>query len=211
MNQNAVEKKCCSIYSDVQEFFKTVKREPDFGFKVLNSPPIYRPRFLFIGYQPGGGCEDAINERDRGMERRWPEEPDHAVRSWRLSKIMRELFGLDVIMKSIGMNAIFLRHPTVKKYKKNIERATRHCVANFCREKVLQIIDVTEPQKIVAIGFDTLKLFGPTQPDLKSAKGRCLTCTGTVGERPALATLHLTGARISLVDRDAIRDRVLAN
>ena len=67
MNQNAVEKKCCSIYSDVQEFFKTVKREPDFGFKVLNSPPIYRPRFLFIGYQPGGGCEDAINERDRGM------------------------------------------------------------------------------------------------------------------------------------------------
>jgi hypothetical protein len=43
----------------------------------------------------------------------------------------------------------------------------------------------------------TLRLFGSTEPSLRSAAGRALTRTGRVADRPALAVLHMMGAHIS--------------
>jgi hypothetical protein len=37
-----------------------------FGYKILNSPPVFRPEILFIGYQPGGGVAEWVYERSRG-------------------------------------------------------------------------------------------------------------------------------------------------
>jgi hypothetical protein len=66
-----------------------------------------------------------------------------------------------------------------------------------------------QPQRIVSIGFKTLDLFGGGIPDLQNEKGHTLTKIGKIAGRNALATLHLSGARISTIDRARISDRIL--
>lgn len=205
--QDTLEAKCRAIYSEAQAFFKNSR----YGFKVLNSPPIYKPPYLFIGYQPGGGTKDFESETARGMHLHWPDESEYAVGCWPLSRITRSMFRLHMLKRSMSVFAIFLRYPSVLQYEGDICRTKRARVEDFCKEKVHQIIDVTEPEKIIAIGFATLRLFGPTQPDLRNAQGRVLTCTGMIGKRSAMGMLHLTGARMTRDDRCLIRDRVLAN
>jgi hypothetical protein len=119
--------------------------------------------------------------------------------------------GQSPVRPRILVNAIFLRSPNIADYNRNVDRQTRAQVTYFCKTHVLQIIDVVDPDKIVVIEFSTLKLFGPTEPDLINAKGRILTRTGKIGNRKAVAMLHLSGAYISNADRDFIRDRILAN
>jgi hypothetical protein len=128
-----------------------------------------------------------------------------------LLKTCGACFEPEVLARCMGVNAIFLRSPNIADYNRNVDRQTRAQVAHFCKTRVLQIIDVVDPDKIVVIGFSTLKLFGPTEPDLINDKGRILTRTGTIGDRKAVAMLHLSGAYISNADRDCIRNSVLAN
>jgi hypothetical protein len=123
--QEALETKCSAIYAEVREFFDSFCRKPDYGFKPLNSPPIYKPPFLFIGYQPGGSAKDFESETARGMHLRWPPQSEYAVGPWPLSRIMRTMFGRDMLERSMGMNAIFLRYPNVREYEENIDRPTR--------------------------------------------------------------------------------------
>ena len=62
----------------------------------------------------------------------------------------------------------------------------------------------------MVIGFGTLKLFpGERKPDRWNSKGRILTRVGEIAGRPAIATLHLSGARTSILDRELILKRVL--
>jgi len=103
----------------------------------------------------------------------------------------------------------FLRSPTVDDYKRNLDKNVRAQIEAFCLARVVQIVEAINPKSIVAIGFDTLKLFGASTPDLANDKGRTLTRTGIIVGQSALATLHLSGAHISNHDRDSIRDRVL--
>jgi hypothetical protein len=108
------------------------------------------------------------------------------------------------------MNAIFLRSPRVSDYGK-IDRETRKQVAVFCIPCVRRIVDLIDPKKVVFIGLDTLKLFGPTNVDLTNERGDTLTRTGQVGDRGAIAVRHLTGAHPppSGSDLVLIRERVL--
>lgn len=52
--QQKAEAVCHEIYKEAQDFFAGIHRHPDYGFKILNAPPVYQTPFLFIGYQPGG-------------------------------------------------------------------------------------------------------------------------------------------------------------
>jgi hypothetical protein len=127
-----------------------------------------------------------------------------------LAKKMRHMFRREYLAQCVGMNAIFLRSPTIDDYKRDFDKNMRAQIEQFCLARVGQIIEAIDPAKIVAIGFDTLKLFGADAADLINEKGRTLTKVGQIAGRPAIATLHLSGARISNPDLDRIRDRVLA-
>jgi hypothetical protein len=122
---------------------------------------------------------------------------------------MRKMFGKQFLEQCVGINAIFLRSPTVDDYKRNLDKNVRAQIEAFCLARVVQIVEAIDPKSIVAIGFDTLKLFGASTPDLANDKGRTLTKIGAVAGRGAIASLHLSGARISNCDLDSIRDRVL--
>jgi hypothetical protein len=101
--------------------------------------------------------------------------------------------------------AIFVRPPSVHAYRRDFGRQVRAEVANFCLNRVARLVEAMKPQKLVVIGHGTLRLFGSTEPSLRSATGRVLTRTGLVADRPALAVLHLTGSHISLQDFAALR------
>lgn len=209
-DQDGIEYKTRAIYLEALAFFDQIPRSHNYGFKILYAPPVYQPPILFVGYQPGGGADDFERETARGSDKSWPAACEYATESWRLAKQMRQMFGRGFLEQCMGINAIFLRSPTVDDYKRSLAKDIRAQVENFCLTRVNQIIEATDPKKIVAIGFDTLKLFSESEPDLTNEKGRTLTKMGKIGGRSAVATLHLSGAQISNVDRDRIRDRVLA-
>lgn len=212
--QTITDAKCQEIYREARTFFDKISSSPNYGFKILNGPPLYQPPILFVGYQPGGGSDDGELEKSRGAEDRWPAVCEYATESWILAKKMRRMFGRQYLAQCVGMNAIFLRAPHVDEYKRDFDKNLREQVEQFCLPKVAQIIEATDPAKVVAIGFDTLNLFGGGIDGLvskgKNGRPRPLTRVGQIAGRQAIATLHLSGARISNTDLDRIRDHVLA-
>ena len=106
---------------------------------------------------------------------------------------------IDLARDCVGMNAILLRSPSVSAYKNIVWEmpGTRERVEDFCMERVRQIIDLIDPEKLVFIGLGTLKLFkGPTPvDDIRNEENRVLTRTGQVGNHRAIAFLHLTPAK----------------
>lgn len=211
MTQSTVEATCRAIYGEAKEFFAKIKRAPDYGYKLFNSPPIYRPQVMFVGYQPGGGANDAEVEAGLLSHEQWPKVSEYAEADWPLARELRRMFEAHFdFHQCVGLNAIFLRSPKIKEYRNSLARSTRRAVRDFCTPCVLKIVDVLEPRKIVVIGFAALRLFGSASIDRRSnGIGRVLTRTGAIGGHNALAVLHLTGAHISSEDREQIRDRVL--
>lgn len=200
---------CRSIYTETNEFLRDRLCNDNLGFKILYGPPLKEPEFLFIGYQPGGGLADCNRESENGAHSGWPARCEYAYETWTLAKQMQSMFGASLLDRCVALNAIFFRSPTVRAYGKNFKRNIRTEIEEFCLPNVRKIIDALNPQKIIFIGFDAMRLFKCGDVDLKNSNGRVLTMTGSVAGRNALATLHLSGCRISREDRKAIADRIL--
>lgn len=209
--QAELEETCRAIYSETSGFYAEVSAAcGNLGFKILYGPPIHRPPLLFIGYQPGGGPLDCARELANGAHAHWPPASEYAIEPWRLAKRLRSMFGTERLEKCIGLNAIFIRAPTREKYQKTVDPTSRQKISAFCLPRVERLINAIQPQRIVSIGFEALALFGGGEADIKNDKGRVLTRVGRISGRPAIATLHLSGAQISRIDLDGIRDRILA-
>jgi len=198
------------IYRETQAFYAELAPDHgNLGFQILYGPPVTSPPILFIGYQPGGGLADYEMELANGAQDGWPNVCEYATAQWRLAH-MQNMFGAETLRKCVGLNAIFIRSPTVERFRKSVDAKTRKIITAFCLPRAEQIIQAIQPQRIVSIGFETLSLFGKTIPDIKNEKGRTLTRTGQIAGEQAIATLHLSGAHISTVDRERIRDRIAA-
>lgn len=203
-----------AIYTATVTFFGQTGRSlnPGFdyaGFKILNTPPEYMPPIFFIGYQPGRDADHWKEECRSESYDTWPARNECLEGDWFLANRMQEMFGAK-LEGCVCLNAIFRRAPTVKDYQLAVNRHSRAEIKKFCLARVGEIIEVIQPKQIVAIGFGTLTLFGPSTPDLRNSKNRTLTRLGRIADRQVIATLHLTGARISTRDRELTRDRVLA-
>lgn len=199
-----------AIYSELKVFFGQIQRQRDYGFKIFNSPPKMQAPVIFIGFQPGGRLTDWEYEKSRESHLRWPDEVEFAVADWPLARRMRAIFGRHINLRdTVGLNSIFLRSPNVKEYKQDMSDADRRKVQEFCNSKVCEIVDLLQPKKIVTLGFATLKQFGRTAPDLTGPSGRVVTQVGRVSEREAIASLHLTGSRISSSDFAAMSERLV--
>jgi uracil-DNA glycosylase len=203
--QAAAEEICQSIYQRTKSFYGEISEgRDDVGFQILYGPPNFKAPILFIGYQPGAGTKSALEEREYGSEDRWPRQSEYMTESWPLARQLLRMFDKQLIEKSVGMNAIFLRANKIASYHKNFDRQLRTQIEQFCIPRVEQIVEAIQPTLIVAIGFATLRLFCAGAIDMTNKKGRVLTLTGKIAGRDALGVLHLSGARISKSDRAAI-------
>jgi hypothetical protein len=203
-----------ALYARAGVFFAEIERRlreagrPFYGFKLLNAPPVRRPNFLFVGYQPGGGEKAYEHELALGSHLRWPDEPEFVTAEWDLAWRMQETFPRDVLLHSMGSNVIFLRWPNVRDYKRTLPPDLRKEIEVFSGRMLCEIANIVEPQRVAAIGFDALRLKDDaTTPDLVSPAGRVLTRRGVLCGREVVGMIHLTGCRISGADRQAIKKR----
>ena len=202
---------------DLRDIYEKAASQPElkksldlFGFKIFNSPPVSRPEILFIGYQPGGGDAEWRYERSRESHKIWPSEVEYRVASWALAVNIREIFSNTEVdlRKTVGMNALFVRAPSVEVFKSKFSKLERDNIKNFCIEEAKSIVKFLQPKIIVAIGLGTLDLFGKSKPDLVGARNRQLAATGSIEGIKTLGVIHLTGARISKLDRESLYNHI---
>lgn len=206
----AIQQKLRAIYSELPAFFDKIERRNDYGYKIFNSPPKLNAPVMFIGYQPGGGAVDWEYEKSRNSHREWPQESEYAVADWLLAKRLRKIFDGHVdLNETVGLNAIFLRSPSIADYERDLSRNARYQVKEFSNRKVCEIVELLKSKRIITIGFAALKMFGKTKTDLIGARGRALTQLGSINGREALASMHLTGAHISSEDLERLSRRLV--
>ncbi len=203
---------CRAIYDEVAAFYAALAPQLGSaarGYEILYGPPLHAPPVLFVGTQPGGTRVSQHRAHGADLGGAWPEGCEYATAPWPMAAHMRAMFGVALLSRCTGTNAVFLRAPDVVTYRRELEAGLRREVAAFCAARVERMVRAMRPERIVAIGFDSLAAFGPSEPVLWGASGRALLRAGAVAGRPALATLHLTGAWISGPDRRAMTEGLL--
>jgi hypothetical protein len=208
-----IEELCRDINDQTEEFYRRIqpRMKSNLGYEILYGPPHFRPPVLFIGYQPGGD-ENSVEKGIALRERKgWPEACTYATESWRLATTMQRMFGKDYLLQCVGLNAIFLRAPSVTQYRQNVGPVLEREIEEFCKAHLETIIHPLQTQPIVLISLPTAPFFGEFQPDLKRRRqhNHNLTMTGFIGGYAALSVLHLSGARISNEELQDIKDRII--
>jgi hypothetical protein len=209
---NEVEALCRRIYIKTKDLYETIPDGPEkLGFQILYGPPFREAPIVFIGYQPGTGLKSPEEERKYGSEDGWPSVCEFATEEWVLAKKMRGMFRRELLEQCVGVNAIFVRSPSLEHYRKHVTLELRRKIEKFCLVQITEMVETLRPKVVVVIGFETLALFGKSKSILKSEKSQdVLVRTGSVAGREAIGTLHLSGARISTPDRAAIATHILA-
>jgi hypothetical protein len=209
---NEAEALCRKIYIKTKDIYETIPDGPGkLGFQILYGPPFREAPILFIGYQPGTGLKSPEQERRYGSEDGWPSVCEFATENWVLAKNMRRMFGRELLQQCVGVNAIFVRSPSLEHYRKHLTLELRCGIEKFCLVQITEMVEALHPKTVVVMGFETLALFGKSKAILKNERSqRVLAKTGSVAGREAIGTLHLSGARISMPDRAAIASHILA-
>ena len=202
-----VEALCRRVYSETREFYSNIEPalgERACGCKILYGPPMVRRPVLFIGFQPGGTRED----EQRGERDGWKPDLEYVTERWELAANIRRMWCSTDLKACAGMNAIFIRCQDSPTWA-GVPIDLRNRVKQFCLPRVQQMVTAMQPNRVVAIGMKTMRLFDRASvPDVVNDRGEVLTRTGRIGDVPALATLHLSGYRIRAVDRLQIAARV---
>lgn len=200
-----------SVYRDVLEETHEFYRENheglgNHGYLIMYGPIRTRPPVLFLGYQPGGDQTTGQHLCPK-PDQKPPTVSYYATERWKLASNMRAMWPQELLARSTGLNAVFFRSPSVGNFSA-IERRIRRQAINFSTPRAEKLIEAIDPIMIVSIGFATLRLFGNTRVVLANERGRTLVREGIIAGRAALGTLHLSGARISAADRQAIADLI---
>ncbi len=198
---------CRAIYSDVQRFYDEHPVRiggEDLGFRVLYSPPLPRPEILFLGFQPGGRLGEALESQRLGHREGWPTFSDYATADWLLARRMRSIWPIDVINRSVGMNAIFFRAPSIKDWN-SLPAVVRLAAEEFSARHVAGLIQLLSPRRIVVIGLGTFDRLTHGEALVRGYRKQVLIKEGRLWGRPAYGVVHLSGARIAREDLNTIR------
>lgn len=119
------------------------------GYAIFYSPVKYHPRFMIIGYNPGGGDKDFLPDKCVQSEH------DYKKSTYPLARNMRKIFEgtdlLDDLFESVKFNLIFFRSKNKKDLNYNDE------LIKFSLLKTTEIIKILNPEIIIAEGFGTFE------------------------------------------------------
>jgi hypothetical protein len=213
--QRAAEEICRSIYDETATFYK--RKAPrvageDLGYRILYGPPVVHPGYLFLGDQPGGRGTDSVRtdqlqgcptECEYGLDKR--ELRKAGWKSTKLAVNMQKIWGVPVLKKSTGLNAIFFRAP--RDEWPRLETGLRIELEKFSLERARRIIEILQPKRLVVIGFKTFRPLATSAHRQVEVwrNGRSLVERSEIWGVPAFGVIHLSGAHLSGADFDAIK------
>lgn len=200
-------------YKDKYPFWKH-------GIKVFYSSVVVKPPLMIISYQPGGTEKNFAEE-----EKTLFEKGDFQLQSFNsytetshpMSRKIQNFFnftgGFELLKTSVVFPLIFFRSPSVTEWRK-IPRLTRIKMEEFSFLKVKEIVNTLQPQRILVLGIETYEQLKDILPPIKKelvlhrrqSNGERMVITSQAGEYKLFAVIHPSGARISTVDWDIIRE-----
>jgi hypothetical protein len=71
---------------------------------------------------------------------------------------MRRMFGGELLQECVGVNAIFVRSPSLEHYHKHVTLELRQKIEKFCLLQIVEIVETLRPKMVVVMGFETLAL-----------------------------------------------------
>ncbi|MBF0857641.1 hypothetical protein HKD24_00220 [Gluconobacter sp. LMG 31484] len=184
------------------------------GYRILYGPPRPCPDILFIGFQPGGRGQDALDGLAEGQHTSWPTRFEFAAAPWPLARAIRKIFGVEDLDQCTGLNLVFFRAPSMTAWRR-IPRPVRKELERFSLEKCEEIVKALCPRMILVIGLGTFEALAQGLPVLRKEHSRrpdVLAREGQIWGVPAIGVAHLTGSRINRHDADRLavflRDKI---
>ena len=132
------------------------------GIQVLLSPLIYKPKFMFIGINPGAGF---YNYEERRVKRLSPlEHMEYIGQDYKLATETRELLRLagvpnSELNNSVKTNYYFLSTTNANDLLSLLSHLKKHKVYSKSKKWINKLIDIIEPEFIICEGktvFDKL-------------------------------------------------------
>jgi len=169
-----------------------------------------RSEYLFLGHQPGGGADSVRIDQLRS----WPTECEYGLdkrdlrnAGWEhpaLALKMQRVWGIPILKKSTGLNVIFFRAPNLEEWRR-LETGLRIELEKFSSERARRIIETLQPKHLVVIGLEIFRRLDPSATSGLVHNGRRLVEQGEIWGVTAFGIIHLSGARLSGDDLNAIR------
>ena len=217
-DQERVEAACRALYNEVGRLWQGKKLTYptwELGYSILYSPPRYRPELLMIGENPGSDVGQQYSDSEHAG---WPDYNSYHRDTYRLALKLQSLFGqiqaMDILQDSVGFNMNFFRsRPSGAKdvgfrWKDNPSPIQIE-LEEFCRTKVLQLIELMQPKLIVTLGFKAFAsiVAGPGVT-LEHRPSSCLCLCDHIRSIPVLGIIHPTGSHVSGSDWSRIMKRI---
>lgn len=156
---------------EIEEFLAEIENDQNLskildkyykGIQVLLSPLIYKPKFMFIGINPGAGYYKTKESR---IKRLSPlEHMEYIGLDYKLATETRELLRLagipnSELKNSVKTNYYFLSTTNANDLFSLLSHLKEHKIYNKSKKWINKLIDITEPEFIICEGktvFDKL-------------------------------------------------------
>ncbi len=204
------------VYSEYSEKYSSYTP----GFKIFYSPIKLNPDLLVLSYQPGGSTDSFEREHKYRFERsdfRLPERNEYSTAEYTMAKSIRKFFdfegGQKLLENSVVFPIIFFRAPSIDTWRQ-VPKEDRKGMEELCIAETVEIIKKIKPKKILALGFSTYQLLKEALPTVeveiplhtrRNGAERMLIKTNCGGFN-TLAIIHPSGARISALDREKLKN-----
>lgn len=152
------------IKLEIEDFLSEIENDKDLekildkyykGIQILLSRLIYKPKFMFIGINPGAGF---YNYEGKRVKRLSPMEcMEYVGQDYKLATETRELFRLAGISNfelnnSVKTNYYFLSTSNANDLFCLLSHLKKHKVYNKSKKWINKLIDIIEPEFIICEG-----------------------------------------------------------
>ncbi len=204
MGQAELTDYAAGMYQRVNEFWSDRKSEifnGACGFSILSGPPVFAPKLMIIGTNPGLG-----RGREPLTQATWPERSCITDSDWDLAKELRLMFRkiglLEALDGTMQTNFQFFRSSSVNGLKiyrwKSLPSSLRSELNEFCLHELDSYVKLSQPELIWVFGLGTcgehLTDAVTVVPDASGKKRVVLK--GKVFGFPAYGSPHPSGAMI---------------
>ena len=139
------------------------------GIQILFTPLVYKPKFMFIGINPGAGYFNYEGNSTKYVKRFSPmQNTEYIGQQYRLAKETRELFKLANISQidlknSVKSNYYFLATKNTNDLSKLLVSLKEYNIEKKSENWIKKLTEIVEPEIIICEGKSIFEKFTKTK------------------------------------------------